>query len=88
MPNMINCKVYHSLVVVKNNLFVIAWGTASCDVFRSLCKKCVAIKSPTTSFLDLNQAISNLSKVYSFQNNSSSIFCYDVDKDEWSEELF
>ena len=48
------------------------------------CNKFVAIKSlPTTK---LNQAISIGSKIFAFQHDSKSIFCYDVDEDEWTKE--
>ena len=86
MPNMTSSKSGHSLVVVRNKLFVIGYGTDTCEVFDSSSKHFVAIKSPQTSCLILNRAISIGNKIIAFQNIKSSIFCYDVDKDERSEE--
>ena len=86
MPSMTSSKSRHSLVAVKNKLFVIGCGTDTCEVFESSNKKFVAIKSQSTNYLCLNQVISIGSKIYAFQDEKSSMFCYDVDKDEWSEE--
>ena len=88
MPDLIEGKRSHSLVVVKNKLYVIGYGTDACEVFENSCKKFVAIKSPRTGYLYLNQAISIGSKIVAFQDEESSLFCFDVDKDEWSEEYF
>ena len=86
MANMNSSKSWHSLVVVKNKLFVIGYGIDTCEVFNSRCKTFVAIKSPQTSYLLLNKAISIGSKIIAFQNTTSLVFCYDVEKEEWSEE--
>ena len=88
MPNMTDSKVQHSLVALKNKLYAIGRGTDTCEFFDNCCKKFVAIKSPPTIFLRLNKAISIGSKIYVFQDDSSSYGCYDVDKDKWSEEPF
>ena len=98
MPNMIESKCGHSLVVVKNKLFVIGRGTKINEVYDKNCKKFVALKSPqifpsrnfvgmrsqSEIYLWLNKAISIGSKIYAVQDFKSSIFCYDVDKDEWT----
>ena len=86
MPNMNDSKYWHSLVVVKRKLFAIGCGTDICEVFESSNKKFVSIKSPSTNYLCLNQVISIGSNIFAFQDNYSSIFCYDVDKDEWTKE--
>ena len=41
MPNTINNYTFHSLVVVKDKLFVIGKGIESCEVFDNACKKFV-----------------------------------------------
>ena len=86
MSNMTSSKYCHSLTVAKNKLFVIGYGEHTCEVFDYYCKKFVEIRSPQTIYLFLNRAISIGSKIIVFQNIKSSIFIYDVDKDEWSEE--
>ena len=86
MPNMVKGKWGHSLVVVNNKLYVVGLGKQTCEVYNSYCKKFVAIKSPQVDHLRLNHAISIGNKIFAFQNVTSSILCYDVDKDEWSEE--
>ena len=85
MPSMIESKILHSLVVVKNKLFAIG-GTRSdtCEVFDNTCRKFVAFKSPPLSFR--NKAVSVGNKILVFHNSAQSIACYNVDKEEWSEE--
>ena len=84
MPNMINPHYFHSLVTVKNKLFVVDDETNTCEFFDNVCKKFVAIKSSYT--LNSNKAMSIGNKIVIFQNDKSSVIFYDVDKDEWSEE--
>ena len=86
MPNMINGAAFHSLVVVKNKLFVIADVTKACEVYESSGKKFVAIKSKL--FFQLSNKVINVgNKIYVFSNDySTSVLCYDVEKNEWSED--
>ena len=87
MPDMIERRRSHNLVAVKSKLFVIGSVNRNkpSEVFDSTCKKFVALQSP--KFSSFNNALSVESKIYVFQNDESSIFVYDVDKDEWSEEV-
>ena len=85
MPNMINGKYCHSLVAVKNRLFVIGIRINNCEVFDNICNKFVAIKSPQVGY-HLNKAISIGNKIVAIERDGSSTVCYDVDNDEWSEE--
>ena len=85
MPNMINSKSSHSLVTIKNKLFVIGCGRDSSEVFDSVNKRFVVLKSPYSPF-DLNKAMSIGKKIIIFKNNSSLVIFYDVDEDEWSKE--
>ena len=84
MPNMVNGKSSHSLVVVRNKLFVIGDYKDTCEVFDNNIRKFVVLKSPEISYL--NTAVSIGSKIVIFQHNTSSMSCYDADKNEWSEE--
>ena len=89
MPNMISGKYRHSLVVVKSKLFVIGRNPDTNEVLDNICKKFVAIKSPQISsfgYLRLNHAISIGNKIVLFQDDKPVAMCYDVDKEEWSEE--
>ena len=84
MPSMINSKIDHSLVVVKNKLFVIAKEINSCEYFDNDCKKFFVLKSPF--IFDSSEVISAgniISIVHSHNEFGLSISCYDVDKDEW-----
>ena len=91
MPNMISAKRFHSLVVVKNKLFAI---DRNCEVFDNISKQFVALKSilNLSKWFDpvrdvySNKAVAIGNKIYILQNNSSSIFCYDVNKDQWCKE--
>ena len=83
MPNMNRRRVGHSLVVVENKLFVIS-GRITYEVFDKTSNKFVSLKLPKISFH--NRAISIGKKILVIHNNAQSIACYNVDKDEWSEE--
>ena len=85
MPDMINGKSSHSLVVVKNKLFVIGNRQDSCEVFDSICKKFVMLNSPQLNAPYL-QAVPIRNKVVVFQYKTPLVKCYDVDKTEWSDE--
>ena len=84
MPNMIERKSGHGLVVVRNKLFVIGSGNGSCEVFDNKCGKFVVLKS-TKLFLDnLNTIIPIGDSFFVFCDDSKSVLCYDVNKNEWS----
>ena len=85
MPDMINAKCGHSLVVVKNKLFVIGDVVDGCEVFDNSFKKFIDLKSPLIDhfFLEAN-AIG--CKIIVFGSEKTCAVCYDVDKDEWSHE--
>ena len=94
MPNMIEGRSGHSLVAIRNKLFVFGShdgkGSKSCEVFDSSCKKFVMIKPfPGTLTFDLrnvSKAFSIGNKLVIIGNNSSTVKYYDINKDEWSEE--
>ena len=96
MPNMIEERVGHSSVAYKNKLFVIGShfgaGRETCEVFDSTCKKFVLLKQkPNSVKFKLNsfvQSFSIGSKLITLGYDSATAICYDVEKDEWSEEPF
>ena len=84
LPNMQNFHSNHSLVTVKNKLFVIDGNTNICEVFDNICKKFITLKSPY-GYISLNKAMSIGNIIVLFLNEKSSTNCYDVEKDEWSD---
>ena len=86
MPNMISGKYYHSLLAVRNKLFVIGRSRDTCEVFDKKSKNFVALKSSSVEDVYLNKAISVGSKILVFQDKSAIVLCYDVDEDDWSKE--
>ena len=82
MPTMITCKKSHSLVVVRNKLFVIL--TRTCEVFYSISNTFSAIKPPKKETVSLVGAIAAESKIFVLQSYAH-FACYDFDKQKWSE---
>ena len=91
MPNMINEIYGHELVPVSNKLFALGryFAYNICEVYDSICKEFVVIKSHPT-FLDRSHhtSISVGRKILVFKNYSTKVAVFDVDKNEWSEESF
>ena len=85
MANMINRHDDHSLVVVKDKLFVIGDGNNKCEVFDNVSKNFVALESSYT--ISVNKAMSIGNKIVIIRNDRPSVICYDVNKDEWSKEI-
>ena len=81
MPDMINRPKLHSLVVVRNKLFVIGWK--SFEVFDNTCKKFLSLKLPCKFMASEYISIGN--KILIIQIDTPCIVVYDVDKDEWYE---
>ena len=86
MPNMIHGKNYHSLVVVRNKLFVIGCNGDGCELFENSYNQFVCLKSPFNSY-NCSNVVSISSKIVIFEENTSKIVYYDVDKCKWSEDL-
>ena len=61
---MINYHDSHSLVVVKQKLFVIDCGNNNCEVFEDFCRKFIALKSSYS--LHLSKAMSIGKKIVIF----------------------
>ena len=88
MPKMNSGKCNHSLVVVKNKLFVISMKKDYCEVFDNVCKKFIIIKSPEFNYLSIIRAYCFESKIFALQKTSSKIFSYETNKNEWSKESY
>ena len=87
MPNMINSRSGHSLVVVSDKLFAIGIYTDRCEVFDNICKQFVALKSSKIKTLLSQDKVTTIgSKVIVIHDFSNYIDGYDVDKDEWFQE--
>ena len=88
MPNMINRRCLHSLVPFKNKLFAIGgtYYNTNCEVFDKVSNMFVTFETP--KFISSSvRAVSIGSKIFVFQDDTKIVLCYDVDKDEWSEEF-
>ena len=94
MPNMVEERYCHSSVAYKNKLFaigsIIGVGMISCEVFDSACKKFVFLKQKPNSVMfslsNIVQTLSIGSKLITLGHSSETAICYDVEKDEWTEE--
>ena len=89
MPNMNYRHFNHSLVVVKNKLFVVSNRIRfkhNLEVFDNIYKKFITIKSPELNWFSVIKAFSIKNKIFAFKDESSKIICYDTSKNEWSEE--
>ena len=86
MQQMNSGKHDHSLVVVKNKLFVISKRENDCEVYDNICKKFITIKSPQFDFSSRISAYSIENKIYALQDKCSKVITYDTKKNEWSEE--
>ena len=84
VPRMTRGYNNHSLLTVEDKFFVVGHATAGCELFDNACKKFVAINKPLDICCSKSVAIGN--KIVMFQKLCSRVVCYDVDKDEWSEE--
>ena len=83
MPNMTKTRSFHSLVCVKNKLFVIDY---TCEQFDKFCNRFVTLKS--LSLLSFSgESIITGNKIFVLQNNRGLVLCYDVDKDECSKKF-
>ena len=91
MPNMINSRHCHSLVAVRNKLFVFGgWRTETCEVLDSSVNRFVLLKPPSSlrGFEDISGAISVGSRILIFKNNSAGLISFDFVENEWKEESF
>ena len=81
MPNMTKRRDCHTMVVVREKLFVI--GNKTCEVFDKTCRKFVPLKFPGIN--GYHQVVLIGEKINFFKANSS-VCCYDVIENKWSQE--
>ena len=74
MPNTINDYNYHSLVVVKDKLFVVGDEINCCEVFDNICKRFVSLKHPPS--ITYNKCVSIGNRIVVFQEGRSIIICF------------
>ena len=90
MPSTVYRVSGHSLVAVKNKLFVIG---DSFEVFDDICRKFVVMKKVPSSLKFLFEqknfvgAVSLANKIFVFRKNKTEVFVYDVIKEEWTTEI-
>ena len=85
MPNMVNERICHKSVAVKNKFFVICgYDRNSCEVFDSTTNKFTLIKQPTlVDFTEPYGVITNSNNLLMFRENCN-VTIYDFEKDEWA----
>ena len=88
MPSLIEIDRDHSMVSVKNKLFVFGglYLNTSCEVFDKTSNRFVTLKSLDFIKSFYMNAISVGNKILLFTHEAKFVLCYDVDKDEWSRE--
>ena len=91
MPSMIHRSCHHNMLAISNKLFALGCGEFSviCEVYDSICKKFVVINSHLTFFDSMYyEAISIGRNILVFKSFSKKVAIYNIDKNEWSDELF
>ena len=89
MSNMIYGRCLHSLVAVRNKLYVFGGLTETSEVFDSYSNKFSLLKPlENMGNYNIEGAISIGCKILIFREKSTNVACYDLDKDDWSEETF
>ena len=83
MPSMTKARSDHSLMVVRNKLFVIGSGSNACEVYTTNTGKFVALKSPELTY---NKSLQVAGKIFVFQDNKTYVWVYDVEGDYWKKE--
>ena len=84
MPNMIEEKHGHKLVVVRNKLFVIGRERQSCEVFDSNCKRFVIFKSPGECLFTMNNIFSIGNVIYTIKKYDNLVLCYNTETNDWT----
>ena len=88
MPNMIEERRIHSLISVKRKLFAIGgtFSKTNCEVYDKTSNMFVKLETPSFLLCRVKSVLVG-SKIFFFQNGTLSVLCYDVDIDEWSQEI-
>ena len=87
MPSMNERRCCHSLVCVKSKLFAIGGAAldADCEIFDKISNMFVTLETPNFHTYIL-RAVSIGSRIFVLHDSTQVVLCYDVDKDEWTEE--
>ena len=94
MPNMVERRHEHSLITLKNKMFVIGGNMISCEVYDTCSETFMLLKQPPKSLkFDFLKSIPDTattigSKVVIFGSHSETFAYYDDDKNKWAEEPF
>ena len=86
MCGMINGNFGHSMVAVRNKLFVME--PQMCEVYDSAGDKFVLLKSLPGNVSYFCTAVSIGHKIYAFNDGAEYVICYDTHNDVWTEEPF
>ena len=88
MPSLIEIDRDHSMVSVKNKLFVFGrvYFNTYCEVFDKTSNKFVTLKSLDFIGSFGMKAVSVGNKILLLKHKTKHVLCYDVDKDEWLRE--
>ena len=79
MPDMMFARKKHSLVVVRNKLFVVGGCKEPCEVFDANFEKCSVFFRKRDNF-SMNKVLSVGNRIVLLRDKSS-MFCYDFDQD-------
>ena len=88
MPSMIEVRCSHSLVCFKSKLFAIGGSflNTNCEVYDKTSNMFVALETPSfLSFYVKSFLVGN--KILVIQYDTKVVYCYDADKDQWSEDV-
>ena len=93
MPEMVEERYHHKSVAVKNKLFMVGGNNKTCEVYDSISKKFVLLKSPDYRFINYNDysfmfpkaAFSIGSKFHVFHGRKNTYFIYHIENGTWSE---
>ena len=92
MASMIERRYNHSLISMRNKMFVVGGKTSKCEVYDTISDKFILLKLPPKSLeFDFNNTRKTFTiggKLFIVGKSSKTLAFYDVDKKKWSEEQF
>ena len=87
MPDVLGVRYNHASISIRNKLYMVGGSSEQCEVFDSLNRNFVYIKSPAFNYKGLktpNVAIGN--KIGFYNEDSFDAVVFDFETGEWSEE--
>ena len=91
MPNMISTRSDHGSVAIRNKLFVVGGWQRRCEVFDKTCNSFVAVNNKRGFNLRGIELRSKTflvgNKLFVFYERRKTALCYDIDNDDWTEEV-